>query len=72
MLIAHGLTAADTAGAPTYVEASSVGLPLFVRHGWKPVDDIRVNLDTYGYEGEGWVTEKCLIREPGVGVVIGE
>lgn len=72
MLIAHGLAAADAAGAPTYLEASPASLPLYLRHGWKIVEEIRINLDAYGYEGEGWAVEKCLLREPDVRVVVRE
>lgn len=68
MLLAPGLAAADAACAPAYLEASPLGLGLYVRHGWRTVDEIRVNLDIYGYEGKGWAVEKCMMREPGAGL----
>lgn len=72
MLATHGLAVADTAGAPIYLDSTPAGLPLYIRHGWKPVDEIRVNLEKYGYEGKGWAVEKCLLREPGAGVLMPE
>ena len=72
MLLTPGLAAADAACAPIYLETSHAMLGFYVRHGWRPVDEIRVNLEIYGYEGEGWAIEKCLIREPGAGLVTGD
>lgn len=49
-----------------------MALPLYFRHGWKPVDVITIDLEKYGYKGEGVVEELCLIREPGGGEVVEE
>ena len=66
-LIAPGLEAADRAGAKAYVEASSKGLPLYLKYGWVPVDEMVIDLTPYG--GEGIARQKFLMREPGVGSV---
>lgn len=72
ILLDHGLAAADAAGASTYIEASPMALPLYIRHGWKSVEDILVDLDKYGFEGAGWTVEKCMMREPAAGVTVGK
>lgn len=72
MLVVHGLAAADTAGASIYLDTSQAGAPFYIRHGWRPVDEMRVNLDTYGFEGRGWEVMKCLVREPGTAVAVRE
>lgn len=66
-LIAPGLEAADTAGAKAYIEASPKGLPLYLKHGWVPVDEMVIDLTPYG--GEGVARQKFLMREPGAGSV---
>ena len=54
---------ADEHKAPTYIEASPAGLQLYLRHGWKLVDDVVIEMDKFG--GRGKASEKCLLREPG-------
>ena len=54
---------ADAAGAKTYVEASPAGLLLYIRHGWKAVDELTMDMRNYG--GDRIAVEKTLIREPG-------
>ena len=63
MLIGEGLADADRDNAITYIEASSAGYELYLRHGWKQVDDIVIDIGNYG--GHGVATEKLLLREPG-------
>ena len=65
MLIRPGLEAADKAGAQTYIEASPLGLPLYLRHGWEQVDEMVIDLRPYG--GEGIERNPALMREPGAG-----
>ena len=65
MLILNGLAVVDTNKARNYIEASHVGLELYLNHGWKVVDDITMDMDSYG--GSGVVSEKILIR-PSSGV----
>ena len=63
MLISDGIADADIANAKTYIEASPAGYELYLRHGWKQVDEIVIDTDKYG--GHGVATEKLLLREPG-------
>ena len=62
MLIRPGLEAADKAGAQTYIEASPDGLPLYLRHGWEPVDKMEIDMEKYG-AGTGVEVMPFLIRE---------
>lgn len=68
MLLAHVLAICDREGARCYIEASPMGLPLYVRHGWIRVDEIAVDLGKHGCEG-GVVVQQCLMREPQRNVV---
>ena len=61
LLIREGLTIADQHNANTYVEASPEGLQLYQRHGWKEVDEIRVDLKPYGWNEIS--VDKCMIRK---------
>ena len=63
MLINEGLANADRCKARTYIEASPSGYGLYLRHGWKQVDEIVIDIGKYG--GRGVATEKLLLREPG-------
>lgn len=63
MLIAEGLANADRDNARTYIEASPAGYELYLRHGWKQVDEVVIDIGKYG--GHGVATEKLLLREPG-------
>ena len=62
LLIRHGLDGADRDHAKTYVEASPVGLPLYIQFGWKEID--KVVVDVGKLDGKGAATEVCLMREP--------
>ncbi|CAF9935402.1 hypothetical protein IMSHALPRED_010215 [Imshaugia aleurites] len=63
MLIGEGLADADRNNARTYIEASPAGYELYLRHGWKQVDEIVIDISNYG--GHGVATERLLLREPG-------
>ncbi|KAL9597559.1 MAG: hypothetical protein Q9219_005061 [cf. Caloplaca sp. 3 TL-2023] len=66
MLIREGLAAADRDNAKAYIEASPKGLQLYLRHGWKVVD--RVEVDMTPHRGKGVAVEELLFREPGTGI----
>ncbi len=59
----QGLAVADELGARTYLESSQAGAPLYLKLGFKQVDDILVDMRPYG--GTKVESEKCMIREPG-------
>ncbi|KAL9065781.1 MAG: hypothetical protein Q9161_008006 [Pseudevernia consocians] len=63
LLIRKGLAAADEVGARTYLESSAVGVPLYLKHGFKQVDEILI--DMRPYEGTGIASEKCMMRKLG-------
>ncbi|KAL9629199.1 MAG: hypothetical protein Q9204_005410 [Flavoplaca sp. TL-2023a] len=67
MLIREGLAAADRDNARTYIEASPMGLGLYKKFGWKEIDDIVIDMRPHG--GTGIASEKCLMREPGAGIL---
>ena len=62
-LLNEVLDQADREGRKTYIEASAMGLPLYVRHGWVEVGELEVDLAKHGCEG-GIIRQKQLIREP--------
>ena len=54
---------ADEAGARTYLESSVKGVSLYLRHGFKQVDDILIDMRLHG--GSRVESEKCMAREAG-------
>ncbi|CAF9919151.1 MAG: hypothetical protein ALECFALPRED_000983 [Alectoria fallacina] len=66
MLIRPGLDDADRAGAQTYIEASPDGLPLYLKHGWAPVDEMVLDMEKYG-AGSGVEVMPFLMREANCG-----
>ena len=68
-LLAPGLADADAAGAQTYIEASPAGLPVYLKYGWKPVDELAIDMKPY--TGGGIERNTLLMREPGAGKVNG-
>ena len=65
MLIRPGLADADRAGAQTYIEASPDGLPLYLKHGWAPVDEMVLDMGKHGAGSSGGGVEVMpfLMRE---------
>lgn len=53
----------DNANRQSYLDASPLGINLYLKYGWRAVDEIRVDLGEYGIEG-GEEVSLCLIREP--------
>ena len=50
-LIHLALEEADKVGASAYVEASPAGLPVYLKYGWKPVEEKLLDLRPYGCDG---------------------
>ena len=63
LLLREGLAMADEAGAKTYLESSAKGVSLYLRHGFKQVDDILIDMRLHG--GSRVESEKCMAREAG-------
>ena len=60
-LIKPGLEEADRVGAQTYIEASPAGLAVYLKYGWKTVDEMVVDMRPYG--GQGVEHHPFLMRE---------
>ena len=61
-------TVPDRAKAVTYLEASPSGLGLYVKHGWKPCDDLAVDLRPHG--GDHVAHSPFMVRQPKVAGVL--
>jgi len=63
MLLRHGLAMADADSKKTYVEATELGYPVYLKLGWKEVDRLELDLKKWGQEKPGyhWI----MVREPG-------
>ena len=64
MLLEEGISRAVRDSAKIYLQASALGLPLYLRNGWHVVDDVAVDMSKHGLPELGVCVEKCLIREP--------
>lgn len=64
LLLAHGLEVVDKANSLSYLDSSSLGLNLYLKHGWRAVDEIRVDLGKYGIDKGAEEVSLCMIREP--------
>lgn len=62
MLLEDGLALADRDRARTYIEASAKGLGLYLKYGWKEIDQITI--DTRPYEGHQIECTKRMTRDP--------
>jgi len=52
MLVNWGIEKARRDGAPAYLEAGVLGVPLYARHGFQTIGELRVDLRPYGIESE--------------------
>lgn len=69
LLVSHGLEVVDKAKMQSYLDTSPLGLNLYLKYGWRRVDEIRVDLGKYIGKGGGEKEEEeevslCMIREP--------
>ena len=65
LLVSAGLEDADRAGARAYVEATPDGLPLYLKFGWRLVDEMVLEMEAFGVSGGGREVMPFLMREPG-------
>lgn len=63
LLLAHGLGIVDNANSRSYLDTSLLGLNLYLKYGWRAVDEIRVDLGKYDIDEGGDEVSLCLIRE---------
>lgn len=65
LLLAWGCAKADEAGVEAYLEASTMGAPLYARYGFEPIKDISLDLRRWGGDEEiPWtVSTKICLRD---------
>ncbi|PYI05940.1 hypothetical protein BO78DRAFT_139068 [Aspergillus sclerotiicarbonarius CBS 121057] len=64
LLVAWGVQKADELGLPAYTEASPEGLGLYLRHGFREVDRVTVDLEEWGGPKGDFSSYGLLYREP--------
>ena len=64
LLINWGTAIADKANLPSILEASEVGRPLYMSHGFVPVEEEVFDLKKYSSDLEGTETNTVMIRQP--------
>ncbi|KAJ5923286.1 hypothetical protein N7454_008531 [Penicillium verhagenii] len=65
LMVAFGVDEADERGLPAYTEASPEGLGLYLKHGFKEVDRVTVDLEQWGGPKGDFNTYGLLYREAG-------
>lgn len=63
LLVAFGVHEADKLGLPAYTEASPEGLGLYLKHGFKEVDRVTVDLEQWGGSKGDFNSYGLLYRE---------
>jgi GNAT superfamily N-acetyltransferase len=48
MLFEDGLALADRDSCKTFIKASAKGLGLYLKYGWKEIDEVKVDTRPYG------------------------
>ncbi|MCJ1264625.1 hypothetical protein MMC22_004499, partial [Lobaria immixta] len=62
MLLEWGVKKADAEGARIYLDATPAGCALYLKSGWKVVDEVVIDLNKYGHSHVQ--TTVCMMREP--------
>lgn len=62
MLLAQILAEADAAGVECYLEATDTARPLYARHGFVTVNEIRFDPAAYGLEGYRPERQTIMVR----------
>jgi GNAT superfamily N-acetyltransferase len=60
-LLKSGTERANREGARCYLEATKAGNLLYLKFGWKPVDEVVLDLEPFG--GDGGVRCAVMVRE---------
>ena len=63
-MVAWGVQKADELGLPAYTEGSREGLGLYLKHGFKEVDRVTVDLEEWGGHKGDINSYGILYREP--------
>lgn len=61
-LLRWGLDKANTVQRRVYLEATPEGYPLYIKYGWRAVEEVTIDFTEYG--GEGLQTFVIMIRDP--------
>ncbi|KAJ5112773.1 hypothetical protein N7532_000818 [Penicillium argentinense] len=61
-LLRWGCSRADELGVRVYLEATGEGYPVYIKYGWKPVEEVSLDRSLYGAEGKESFT--LMIRDP--------
>lgn len=61
-MLQWGMQLADTWQTRIYLEATPEGYPVYLKHGWKPVEELVLDFGQHGGEGKQpfWV----MMRDP--------
>lgn len=62
VMLRWGLEKADRSQCRVYLEATVAGYPVYIKHGFKAIEEISVNRASYG--GRGKETFWIMIRDP--------
>jgi len=62
MLLSKVLADADVAGVEIYLEATNTARPLYEKHGFVAVNEIRFNPAAYGVRGLGTEIQTVMVR----------
>lgn len=61
-MLKWGTSKADAAGRRLYLEATGEGMPLYLKAGFRPVDEISLDRTKFGAKGQESFT--IMIRDP--------
>lgn len=62
MLLLEILAEADDAGVPVYLEATDTAKPLYERHGFEAITELRFEPAAYGVKGLGRERQTVMVR----------
>ena len=62
MLLQDILADADSAGVEVYLEATDTAKPLYEKHGFKAITELRFDPSEYGLQGLGTERQTVMVR----------
>lgn len=62
MLLGEILSEADEAGVEVYLEATDTAKPLYEKHGFKAITELRFDPAQYGYKALGVERQTVMVR----------
>ena len=64
MLLEEIMAEADNAGLEIYLEATDTAKPLYEKHGFKAITELRFDPGKYGVKGVGTERQTVMVRGP--------